>query len=85
MKANLPIISCQEKANFNGPMEILILDQSLMGKDMGLDSLIAQVITPRIKDPGVKGLRMGKEYSPSLMEVFMKVILRMDLDREKGK
>jgi hypothetical protein len=85
MKANLPIISSQEKVNFNGPMEILILDQYLMGKDMGLDSLTVQVISPLIKDPGVKGLKMGKEYSASLMEVFIKVILRMDLEREKGK
>lgn len=78
MKGNLRITFCLDKGNFNGPMEIHILVQYLMGKGMGMDSFIVQLINLIIKDLGAKELKMGKELSVFQMEGFIKVILRMD-------
>jgi hypothetical protein len=40
MKVNLQIIFFLERGNFSGPMEIRILDQLSMEKDMGVGSFI---------------------------------------------
>ena len=58
-------------------MEIRILDQLSMEKDMGVGSFILWPIIPLIKDIGAKELRKAKELSVFRMEAFMKGILKM--------
>ena len=56
-----------------------------MVKDMGMDSFTVRLINLIIKGCGVKELKMGKELSAFRMEGSIKVILRMDSDKEKEK